>query len=173
MMPRRSHRGSGRRLRRKYAWHGFYQPTFSNVTSQALLVFVLYDPIDDDHMEQATLVRVRGFYTIKSTEVSIDGNIGMGIYYAQRDAAGAITTDIDPAGNTAFDIESNSTLWLRQFQFGDTDAANAVSSIRGEWDIKAKRKVEDPNWIILAVRADQSNDFAIAFNCRVLIDEGV
>ncbi len=158
---------------RKYSWHGFYQPTLLAITTQSNHIFALYDPIDDDHQEQATLVRVRGFYTIIGSEAAIDSAIGMGIYYAQRDSAGTLTTDIDPIAPDSFDIESNSTLWLRQFQFADVDATNSITQIKGEWDIKAKRKVEDPNWIILVARATSSNDFKIAFNCRVLLDDGV
>ncbi len=169
----RSRGGSRRRLKRKYSWHGFYQPTLLPITTQSNHVFALYDPIDADHPEQSTLVRIRGWYTVISSETAINGNIGMGIYYGQRNSSGGLTTDIDPAGNSGFDIESNSTLWLRQMVFGDTDLTNATKRIDGEWDIKAKRKVEDPATIVIVIRADQSNDFEVAFNCRCLMDDGV
>jgi len=136
-------------------------------------VFALYDPIDADHQEQSTLVRVRGFLTAVNIDVAAETNFGVGIYYAQRDAAGALVTDLDPLSAAAFDIESNTTLWLRQQALRPLATEESGANwYTYEWDIKAKRKVEDPNWIVLVMRPSVANDIKVSFNCRVLMDDG-
>ncbi len=172
-MPRGRSRGGRARSggKNRYAWHGFYQPTLIVPSDTNTDVFVLYDPIDDDHQEEVVLQRIRGWIQFQNTSTSGD-NVGVGMYLARRDAAGAMTSDVDPLGNTAFDIEINQTLWLWQFDVPATATGTTREVYSQPFDIKAKRKIEDPDILVLVFDRATADRVGFQFTARCLLKEG-
>lgn len=171
-MARRS-RGRPRGGRRpRYSWHGFYQFALITPSDTAQDIFVMYDPIDDDHQEQVTLERIRGHITFSNTTTSGD-QVGVGIYVAERDAGGAMASDVDPLGVTGFDIESNNTLWLTMDDIPAVPTGTRRVNYRHEIDIKARRIIEDPKFLVAVFDRVTASRVAFNFNLRCLVREGV
>ena len=137
-------------------------------------IFVLYDPIDDDHREEVVLERVILQYDVYQVGTTSTDGIGLGVYLARRNAAGAMVSDIDPLGFTRFDIESNNQLWRATHNFRPNDADGQPQSYRSpQINIKAKRKIEDPAFLVMVIRVDAANSaLQFTFNARALMKEG-
>ena len=99
-------RGSSRGGRNRYAWHGFYQPVLIVPPDVNNDLFILYDPIDDDHQEEAVLKRIRGEFYVQNTNAS-GAIIGFGIFLCERDSVGSILNAPSPRSPNKFDIEAN------------------------------------------------------------------
>ena len=164
----RTGRGAGRV---RYSWHGFFGPTPNSVaiTNE---VFVLYDPTDTDHQEEVVHERTIFEYAVKNNATAGAVQVGLGIYLVEFDAAGAMTTDIDPIGNTAFDIESNSTLYGAFYEFPAAIAGQQTETKRVLVEVKARRKIQDPKALVMVMRADIVSRAEVVFRARSLVREG-
>ncbi len=138
-------------------------------------VFVLYDPIDADHQEEVTLERIRGLMQIGNdgTDSTNGGvRVSWGIYLATRNAAGAMTSGIDPRGVTAFDIEANWTLLTESVQMNAAIAGQQTPQTFSRIDVKGRRKIQDPRFLALVINSDIANRACFKFQARCLMREG-
>lgn len=170
MAQRRRARGSGGKPR--YSWHGFYQIAATSPGDALIDVFKLYDPIDDDHQEQVVLQRVVGHVQCENPATAGEGRIAMGVYLATRNAAGAMTSDIAPLAITGFDIEANWTLWHRSYYLPAAISGQQTIVYDYDFNIKAKRKIEDPQMLIFAIQGDTASRWKYMFQARCLMKEG-
>ncbi len=171
-MARRVFRRGGRSGGKvRYAWHGFYQPTLIVPSDTNQDIFVLYDPIDDDHQEEVVLQRVRGWLQFQNTSTSGD-SVAVGLFSAERTGAGALASDLDILGATGFDIENNNTLWLWQFDVPGTPTGTLRTVYEHTFDIKAKRKIEDPRFLVLVFDRATADRVGFQFTARALVKEG-
>jgi len=171
-MPRRMARRSRGAGKIRYAWHGFYMAGANAPADILLDVFKLYDPVDADHQEEVVLQRIVGNIQIENPATAGEGRIAFGFYLASRDAAGAMTSDIDPLAITAFDIEANWTLYRKAFYLPPAIAGQQPLQYVFDFNIKAKRKVEDPRMVVMAIRGDTASRWKYMFQSRCLVKEG-
>ena len=155
----------------RYAWHGFYLPGLEVPSDLLQDVFVLYDSDDADHQEEVVLERIRGRIQFQNTATSGDG-VGVGIYLVELDNAGGMTSDVDPLGTLSFDIENNSTLWLWQFDVPGTPSGTVRTSHFQDIDIKAKRKIENPQALVAVFDRLAIDRVGFQFTLRALVKEG-
>jgi len=168
-------RGRGHMARRpgrvRYSWHGFY--LFTPLIPPDIFqdIFVLYDPIDDDHQEEVVLERIRGTITLRSESTNSTTH-AMGLYIANRNAGGTFPNPPDPEGVAAFDIESNWTLWHR-FDNLAGEPSGQVADLRIiNVDVKARRKIQDPQVLILVTDRGTASASSLQFDLRCLLREG-
>jgi len=173
-MARRRHQGGGARRagRVRYSWHGFYLAVPQQPVDILNRVFFLYDPLDADHQEEVVLERTILHYTIIQPNESTTSEIGIGVYLARRDIAGAMISDIDPLGTTAFDIEANYTLFNKIHTFRAKDVDASAPFIDETHEIKARRKIQDPAILVVVVRVADPSVLQFAFQARCLMREG-
>ncbi len=170
-MPRRmARRAAGGKNR--YAWHGFYQASALTPADTALDLFVLYDPIDADHQEEVVLERTIIHFQCHNPDTGGSTRIGFGLYLVEFDSAGVLTSDVDPLGVSAFDIEANWQLWHKIVDM--PPAISGQQSIHYEYDFnsKAKRKIEDPRALVMLVQGATASRWRYMFQARCLIKEG-
>ncbi len=167
-MARRARGGKNR-----YAWHGFYLNSPAIPADANNDIFVLYDPIDDDHQEEVVLQRVVLHYSIAMVSAAVTSQYGIGVYLVRRDDAGSMVSDINPLGTTAFDIEQNNQLFNRTHFFRPNDADGQPQSLTQVVEVKAKRKIQDPAMLVVVTRVN-GTDAAIQhqFTARCLVKEG-
>ncbi len=171
MARKRSRGGSRQAGRVRYSWHGFYGPTPNSVaiTNE---VFVLYDPTDADHQEEVVHERTIFDWSMKNNATAGAVECGLGIYLVEFDAAGAMTTDIDPIGNTAFDIESNSTLYSIFHELPAAISGQQTQIREGHIEVKGRRRIEDPKALVMVMRATVVSRAEVVFRARSLVREG-
>ncbi len=155
----------------RYSWHGFYQETPLTAADTAQDIFILYDPIDDDHQEEVVLERIRGTITTQSQAAQAT-TTSMGLYVAARDAAGTIPNPPDPTGVTGFDIEANWTLWHRFLHLAGTPTGTLEQSVIVDIDVKARRKISDPHVLMFVQDRSDASASSIQFDLRCLLREG-
>ena len=148
-MARRAGRSGGKD---RYSWHGFSMVTPLTPANADINVFKLYDPIDGDHQEEVVLQRTIIHFQCRNSDTSSFGRIGMGLYLADRDSTGAMTSTIDPAGISAFDIEANWQLWHKIVDLPINIVGQQQRVFEYEVNIKAKRKIQDPKMLVICVR---------------------
>ncbi len=171
-MPRRMARRSRSGGKNRYAWHGFYLNASIEPADTTLDVFVLYDPIDSDHQEEVVLERTIVHFQCSNTATAGTGRIGFGLYLVEFNAAGTITSDMDPLGTTGFDIEANWQLWHKVVDLPAATSGQNVQQFEYDFNAKAKRKIEDPKALILAVRGTTASRWRYMFQARALVKEG-
>ncbi len=167
----RHSRRSAARGRVRYSWHGFYLPTPSQPGDTLNDVFVLYDPLDDDHQEEVVHERTILHYTVVNPSATT-AVFGIGVYAARRDSAGGMVSDIDPLGNTAFDIESNNQLFNRTHLVRPQNTGAIESTFDVAVDIKGRRKIQDPAFLVLVTRVSVLTTCQFTFTARSLVREG-
>ncbi len=172
-MPRRMARRSGRAGgKNRYAWHGFYMATPLTPADTIEDVFVLYDAIDDDHQEEVVLERTIIHMQCSNPNTSAGGRIGFGLYLGTRNNAGAMSSDINTLGVSAFDVEANWQLWHKIVHMPQAISGQADVQYEYDFNAKAKRKIEDPQFLILVVRGDTASSWKYQFQARALVKEG-
>ncbi len=170
MARRRMTRRSGGKNR--YSWHGFYMNTVITPADILLDVFKLYDPIDGDHNEEVVLQRTVIHMQCKNPDTVASGRIGFGLYLVERNAAGAMVSDCDPLGISSFDIEANWQLWHKNVDMSKHVSGQQPQIHEYEFNSKAKRKIEDPQMLVMLVRGDTASRWNYMFQARCLIKEG-
>ncbi len=138
----------------------------------ALDVFVLYDPIDDDHQEEVVLQRTILHFQCSNPSTSAGGRIGFGVYVVQRDISGGITSSVDPLAIGAFDIEANWQLQHKIVQMPQAISGQHDVQYDYQIEVKAKRKIEDPRFLAVLVRGQAASTWKYMFQARCLVKEG-
>ncbi len=173
-MPRGRHAGHSRRAGRvRYSWHGFYQPTLISLDTLIPKIFVLYDPRDADHQEEVVHERTIGTLNVQISAAS-GVAIGWGIYVVEGDGATPpnVPNAPDVLGVSSFDIEANWSLWHGAQDFAGTPAGLQRMTYKIPIDVKARRKIQDPQLLVLIVEAAVIDRGLFDFNARSLVREG-
>lgn len=170
-MPRRMARGR-KGGKPRYSWHGFYMNNPISPSDILTDVFVLYDPIDSDHQEEVVLQRTIIDMAVVNSDTVASGNIGFGLYLANRNSAAAMSSDIDPLGVTAFDVEANWQLWHHSVNLQKKVAGQSEIWQRFEFNSKAKRKIQDTQFLVMVIRGDTVDRWKYQFTARCLLLEG-
>ncbi len=171
-MARRA-RGARRPGKVRYSWHGFFMNTPLAPSDTLRDAFILYDPLDNDHQEEVVHERTIGTMWVRNPNTSVESVIGFGIYVVNADEARTIVLAPDPLGIAAFDIESNWTLWHHIVPMPiQTAAGGAVDYIRIDINVKARRKIQDPQMLALIVRGSANDRWRYQFAARTLVREG-
>ncbi len=166
-------RSPGRRPGRvRYSWHGFYLAVPQLPADVLNRVFILYDPLDDDHQEEVVHERTILHVSYRNPNETTDSEVGIGVYLARRDSAGAMVSDIDPLGVSAFDIESNYTLFNQIDMLRTKDVDAAAPTIEYTVNVKARRKIQDPSFLVVVVRVADASVIQFMFQARSLMREG-
>ncbi len=156
----------------RYSWHGFNMSSPSTPADTALDVFILYDPLDNDHQEEVVLERTIIHFQCRNSDTTSFGRIGMGLYVVELNEGGTITSDADPLGIAAFDIEANWQLWHQIVDMPTHIAGQQPTVFEYQVNAKAKRKIEDPKALVMLVRGSAASVWTYQFQARCLVKEG-
>ncbi len=166
----RSRRVARRPGRVRYSWHGFYQPIRVTTANTNLAVFLLYGSRDQDHQEEVVLERIVGQFSWASSGAT--DTVGMGLYVVELDTANVLQSDVDPLGNSDFDIEQNNTLFLWQQVVPTVPSGQMPPIYTKDINVKARRKIQDPQALVLVEAPTTASRTNFQFNLRCLIREG-
>ncbi len=170
----RRHGARGRPGRVRYSWHGFFMNTPLAPSDILRDIFVLYDPLDADHQEEVVHERTIGTMWVRNPNTSVESVIGFGIYVVNADDTRTVLNAPDPLGISAFDIESNWTLYNHIVPMPIQPAADggSIQYLRFDINVKARRKVQDPQMVVMVVRGSAVDRWRYQFQARTLVREG-
>ncbi len=96
---------------------------------------------------------------------------GWGVYLLEQSISGAITSDNDPIGITAEEIERRNVLFHRMDFLAAKEAPNTVQ-VRYEIDTRVRRVIKGSHLLAILVKGDVSLGWQYAHSVRCLIREG-
>ncbi len=171
---RRSH-GGRTRVRPRWKWTGQFLATAQTPADAVVNFHVLYDPrdVDGSNESETTVCRNVGNYFVTNPPTTVNSNIGMGIYLVEQNAAGAITTEVDPLGVLDEDVEVNNRLYHRiDFIRVKEGAGDRSGVVRIDIDTKVRRVIKGRHLLVLAVRGDTALAWQYSFAMHTLVREG-
>ncbi len=157
-------------MRRQMSWFGF---TFANTTLASTNAVAIVHALNAAALalRPFTIVRTRGYWQVRSDQVGASENYGASLGFAvvsdQAVAIGATavpTPDTDRGSDLFFVFED----LFSRFEFVSGVGVESANGIRGSFDSKAMRKVENGEDVISVVECPTTSA-SILMAARMLI----